>query len=179
MKTRNITIFLLAAIAAAACISPAETAYAEQETKIDSFINGLVGKDSTITVFHNGGSSRVTLVHGDGEEASASATVSLIYGGFTFQGNFSKNNLVTTNDEQMAKDAGWKAPDDTTGILTVNLKDDVLLDGLKNGLAGVRGGEECYIVFSGKYGHGKKGLGMVPANSAMLWHITVESISNE
>ena len=35
------------------------------------------------------------------------------------------------------------------------------------------------IIFSGKYGFGKKTFGIIPANSALLYKIWVHSISNE
>ena len=54
-----------------------------------------------------------------------------------------------------------------------------MVTGLRNGLVGVKGGEECYILFSGKYGFGNKQSGTIPANSALVYHVWVESLSNE
>jgi FKBP-type peptidyl-prolyl cis-trans isomerase len=54
-----------------------------------------------------------------------------------------------------------------------------LIPGLKAGLTGVKGGEECQIFFSGKYGFGNESVGIVPANSALVYKIWVESISND
>lgn len=51
-----------------------------------------------------------------------------------------------------------------------------MIEGLRNGLEGVRAGEECYIVFSGKYGYGNKVHGNIPVNSALLYHIRVLSV---
>ena len=53
------------------------------------------------------------------------------------------------------------------------------IEGLKNGLRGVRGGEHCQILFSGKYGFGNEEFGIIPANSALLYEIWVEAISND
>jgi FKBP-type peptidyl-prolyl cis-trans isomerase len=47
------------------------------------------------------------------------------------------------------------------------------------GLEGVKAGEECEIIFSGKYGFGNKAFGMIPAKSALLYKIWVVSISND
>ena len=44
---------------------------------------------------------------------------------------------------------------------------------------GVKAGEECEIIFSGKYGFGNDSFGIIPANSALLYKIWVISISNE
>ena len=60
----------------------------------------------------------------------------------------------------------------------MELGTDPLLKGLENGLKGVRGGEECYILFSGKYAYGKKIVGTIPSKSALVYHVTVESITN-
>jgi FKBP-type peptidyl-prolyl cis-trans isomerase len=54
-----------------------------------------------------------------------------------------------------------------------------LVDGLRRGLPGVKAGDECYILFSGKYGFGDRILGTIPANAALAYHIWVQSISNE
>ena len=48
-----------------------------------------------------------------------------------------------------------------------------------NGLYGVKAGQECYILFNGKYGFGNKPVGTVSANAALLYHIWVQSIQNQ
>ena len=64
-------------------------------------------------------------------------------------------------------------------VKTVRLSaDDGLVTGLHNGLEGVRAGEICYILFSGQYGFGKRAVGIIPGNSAILYQIRVESVSN-
>ena len=92
----------------------------------------------------------------------------------------STSNLFATNREAIAKAAGWTLSDkDAFKIETINLREQSIAEGLRNGLIGVKGGEECIILFSGKYGFGNNNLGTIPANSALAWHIWVESISNE
>ena len=59
------------------------------------------------------------------------------------------------------------------------MEDASLLEGLRKGLLGVQPGEECEIVFSGKYGFGKKSFGMIPANSALLYKIWVAGVAND
>ena len=54
-----------------------------------------------------------------------------------------------------------------------------LVEGLRNGLLGVRTGEECEILFSGKYGFGNEIFGTIPVNSALLYKIWVVGVSNE
>ena len=64
-------------------------------------------------------------------------------------------------------------------VLTINMKEYELVPGLRSGLIGVRSGEECQILFTGKYGFGNKAFGTIPANSPLVYRIWVESISND
>jgi FKBP-type peptidyl-prolyl cis-trans isomerase len=63
--------------------------------------------------------------------------------------------------------------------MEINITDSELIEGLRNGLMGVKAGEECEILFSGKYGFGNKTFGMIPAKSALLYKIWVVSVTNE
>ena len=64
-------------------------------------------------------------------------------------------------------------------IRTLDLSETDLIEGLKKGIKGVKGGQECIILFSGKYGYGNKSLGTIPANAALAFHLWVESVSND
>ena len=152
------------------------------EIKTDE--NGqTVMKDSTVTdtlrVVYNGGTSRLITKEGEGEELSANGAIAFYYAGYTFSGSINPTNLFATNDIVAATESGWTLSEEESKILTISLKDYELIPGLRNGLIGVKSGEECQIFFSGKYGFGKKGVGIVPANSALAYKIVVESISNE
>ena len=59
------------------------------------------------------------------------------------------------------------------------MTDATLIEGLRKGLIGVQPGEECEIVFSGKYGFGNEEFGIIPVNSALLYEIWVEAVSND
>jgi FKBP-type peptidyl-prolyl cis-trans isomerase len=142
-----------------------------------------VMKDTVVTdtlrVIYNGGASRLVTKEGDGEEVRANGSIAFYYAGYIFSGSISASNLFTTNHKETAASAGWTLTDEMDDILTISLNDYELLPGLKSGLVGVRGGEECQIFFSGKYGYGKKSSGIVPANSALVYKIWVESVSND
>ena len=86
---------------------------------------------------------------------------------------------VITNHEDTAKEAGWTLTDEDYAIYKINMNDARLLDGLRSGLSGVKGGEHCQILFSGKYGFGNEEFGIIPANSALLYEIWVEAVSND
>ena len=155
--------------------------YDAQEKKIDSFVTAQTSK-SECRVEYNGGAVRVVLSEGTSEQTlSAGGTVSFYYAGYVLSGtSVSNSNLFATNYKNVADAAGWSLSDESVlSIETVSLSEGELLEGLRLGLEGVKEGEECYILFSGKYGYGKKTAGTIPAKSALVYHIWVESISND
>lgn len=104
----------------------------------------------------------------------SSSESGLVIGG---QGNASGISLFATNHYATAMMSGWTLSEGDYAPLTADLGSGDLIDGLQAGLVGVRAGEVCDILFSGKLGLGKKPLGTVPANSALLYRIWVVSVS--
>jgi len=91
----------------------------------------------------------------------------------------SASNLIATNNAEVAG-SSWTLSDESAfDIITAKLDEAGYVEGLRNGLAGVRDGQECYILFSGKYGFGDRIHGTIPANSGLVYHIWVSSISND
>lgn len=176
---RLIPILMLCLLAACKGQSLQQT-YDAQEKKIDAFVTAQVKNDERVE--YNGGSVRVVLSEGTGETVlSRSGTISFYYAGYVLNGtSVSVGNLFATNSKDVADAAGWTLSDETIyAVTTVSLEDKDLLEGLRNGLTGVKEGEECYILFSGKYGYGRKTAGTIPSKSALVYHIWVESISND
>ena len=88
--------------------------------------------------------------------------------------------LFATNYKTLAESSRWTLSDESTfALTTLKLDETPLLEGLRDGLAGVRGGEECYIIFLGKYGFGNHASGTIPAKATLVYHIWVDSIQNE
>lgn len=183
-------IFILAAalacMATASCVKEQlEVTYNKQETQIDSYIskNTTVkneeGGTDTLRVVRNGGSNRLVTVEGTGEELRADGHLGFYYAGYTFNGSVSASNMFGTNHQATAEQAGWNLTDPDYALMEINITEAELLDGLRNGLMGVKAGEECEIIFSGKYGFGNKAFGMIPAKSALLYKIWVVSVTNE
>lgn len=181
MKIRIHTILLiLCALVSSSCIKEKlEVTYNKQEDSISSYIDSAIGKDAGYTAVNNAGSNRLTLVQGEGEELKNDGYITFYYAGYIFEGSVSPANLFATNRQASADDAGWDLTESNYEALTINLAEDKLLPGLKNGLAGVKAGEECEILFSGKYGFGNHTFGMIPANSALLYKIWVIGVSND
>ncbi|MBE6215905.1 MAG: FKBP-type peptidyl-prolyl cis-trans isomerase [Bacteroidales bacterium] len=188
MKMKRLTYMIPAAILcimAGSCVKEKrETIYTNQESKIDQYITGKMyvnGEDGpdTLKVVYRGGANRIVFKEGAGEELRSGGTVSFYYAGYTFSGSKSASGLFTTNHEETATAANWELADADYGLLTLDISSADLIDGLRDGLTGVRSGEHCEILFSGKYGFGKRPFGIVPANTALLFEIWVEAVSNE
>lgn len=186
IKKINILAAALFCLAMASCVKEQlEVTYNKQETQIDSYIskNTTVkneeGGTDTLRVVRNGGSNRLVTVEGTGEELRADGHLGFYYAGYTFNGSVSASNMFGTNHQATAEQAGWNLTDPDYVLMEINITEAELLDGLRNGLMGVKAGEECEIIFSGKYGFGNKAFGMIPAKSALLYKIWVVSVTNE
>ncbi len=171
-------LLIALAILAAGCTKQSvQVFYDNQEKTIEKFVEAH--KDWTPT--YNKGSVRLTVAEGTSEETlSKGGVVSFYYAGYILSGtSVSASNMFATNDRTVAEAASWTIADESIfEVETVELGTDRLLVGLENGLEGVRAGEECYILFSGKYAYGKKVAGTIPSKSALVYHIKVESITN-
>jgi FKBP-type peptidyl-prolyl cis-trans isomerase len=187
MKNRFIQIFILTICSlATSCVKEQlETVYNKQEEQIDQYLTKAMvttdesGQPDTLRVVRNGGSNRLVRVEGIGEELTKDGYVSFYYAGYTFNGSVSASSLFSTNRLESAAEAGWSAEESEYTLYEINLKDADLIPGLKNGLEGVKAGEECEIVFSAKYGFGNKPLGMIPAKTALLYKIWVVGVTND
>ena len=155
--------------------------YSRQEQNIESFVNSTLKSVDTAYVVYNKGVTRLVVVPGDGDSLSVNGTVSFHYAGYVLSGtSVNASDMFATNSEEVAKGSGWTLSDDSVfEVKTVKLSESGFVKGLKYGLAGVKAGQECYILFSGKYGFGKRELGTIPANSALVYRIWVESITND
>lgn len=133
----------------------------------------------TLNVVRSGGANRLVTKEGEGEELQRNGFVSFYYAGYKFTGSFSSGNLFVTNHQATAEQSGWNLTDADYQIYEINLADAKLVQGLKDGLLGVKAGEECEILFSGKYGFGDEKFGIIPANSALLYKIWVVGVAND
>lgn len=186
IKTILLTLICLSA---ASCLKEKrEATYNSQESKIDQYITNNMyvkttvdgeSKTDTLRVVYNGGTSRLVITEGAGEELKSGGTVSFYYAGYSFSGSKSPSNMFATNHEATATAARWELTDADYSICKIDLSEAEIIDGLRLGLTGVKSGETCQILFSGKYAFGKKPLGIIPANSAILFEIWVEGVSNE
>lgn len=179
--SRLISLFLL--LTPLACTKQqVQQTYDKQEEMIESFVSSQLKSEGAYAVY-NKGSVRVVVVKGNETETDSLATdgvVSFYYALYKLASSpISASNLIATNYPEGAG-ASWSLSDESAlEIETVQLNESGYVEGLRNGLVGVRGGQECYILFSGKYGFGDRIHGTIPANSGLVYHIWVNSISNE
>lgn len=173
----KIFIAATAILALGACTkSKLELTYNTQEGRIDSYISS---KGEEYRFVRNGGANRLILKEGEGEELQKNGFVSFYYAGYTFSGSVSPSNLFVTNHQATAEQAGWNLTDADYQLYEINIGETGLIPGLRDGLLGVKAGEECEILFSGKYGFGNEDFGIIPANSALLYKIWVVGVAND
>lgn len=177
MRTINITVIAAIVLSLCSCMkSKLEVTYNNQESRIDSYISSKGEEYRSLRI---GGANRLILKEGEGEELKADGFVSFYYAGYTFNGGFNKSGLFVTNHQETAEQSGWDLTDADYQLYEINLKNARLIQGLKDGLLGVKAGEECEIIFSGKYGFGNENFGIIPANSALLYKIWVVGVAND
>lgn len=195
MDRKSLILALMLCMAASSCMKEKlKTTYNSQEASIDKYISGNMyakrsgvsektGNDTTWTdtlrVVRNGGANRLVLKEGLGEELKPGGNIAFYYAGYIFKGSKSTGNLFVTNRQETAADAKWDLTDGKFEVLQIDMSKTGLIEGLRKGLVGVKGGEECEILFSGQYAFGDQEFGIIPANSALLYHIWVEAVSND
>lgn len=169
-------LMLLAVIAASCKKEERELMFANQESKIESFVTKSLSDGSAVRVEYNGGSVRLVLTEGDDVDLNARGRVTFLYAGYNFtSGSISSSNMFATNNPDMK----WNVSDSTVfQPFSVDMADNDLIEGLRSGLVGVKSGEECYIIFSGKYGLGKNRLGTIPANAPLAYHLWIQNVEN-
>lgn len=170
-------------LAAVSCTKEeVKTQYSRQEANIESFVNSALASVDTAYVVRSNGVSRVVIVPGmEGDSLKLGGSVTFYYSGFVLSGtSLNSSDMFATNRREEAAAAKWPTSDDSMfSVKTLDTSDRSIVEGLRYGLEGVRPGQECYIAFSGKHGFGKRPLGTIPANAALVYHVWVENISDK
>lgn len=181
MKNKIRTLLLLCfCMTFSSCLKEKlEEGYNKQDTQIDKYISSQLSKDESYEVTYNEGAARLTLKQGEGPGLEKYGSVSFYYAGYTFNGSISSGGLFVTNHQETAEKENFKLTDPDYSLFEANMKDTKLLKGLHSGLIGVKAGEECEILFSGKYAFGNTTFGIIPANSALAFKIWVVGVSND
>ena len=181
-KNHIIPLLVFVSVLSASCSkTELENQYSQQDKNIESIVTSLAPDGSEVTVDYFGGSVRVTVNHGEGDVLESGGTVSFFYTAHIINSSsLSAGNMFATNRKESAESAQWTVSDTSLfKVSTVDLSHDDLVKGLKKGIAGVRNGDECYILFNGKYGFGKHTTGTVPGNSALAYHLWITDVAND
>lgn len=173
---------ILAVLAFAGCTKKEiEEAYTKQEEYIEAIVKSLTSSNPEATVDYLDGVVKVTVAEGEGEALDGNGAVSFYYAGHYLNGNsLTSDNFFFTNYDVYGKSMDWEVSDSSVfTVKTVNLSEDKLVEGLRTGIVGVKGGDECYVLFSGKHGFGKHRTGPVPGNSGLAYHLWIKSVAND
>lgn len=158
-----------------------QTTYDKQTTNIENFVTAQMKADDTATLTRTGGAYRVTLkdtLDPTRDSLGWNGKVTLDYALYVLSGSsISSANLVSTNSKSVAQASGWSLTDESQfQPVTLDMTDKDLLEGLKMGLYGVQPQDEAYILFTGKYGYGSSEQGTIPAKSALVYHVWIDTI---
>lgn len=153
--------------------------YSNQDQTIESFVKEQCSSNPNTRTEYSNGVARVILAEGEGEALGSDGTVSMFYAGYDFTGgSISDKALFATNNKDIAAAVKWELSSGQSFEPAIIDMNDNIIEGLKTGLIGVRRGEECYILFSGKHAFGKVAVGTIPVNAPLAYHIWVKDIEN-
>lgn len=202
MRAIKLLALVILSMTASSCIKEKlEEGHAKQDKQIDTYFSknntakrtvtievmdpetgDMTTKDTVITdtlrIVHNMGTSRLVRKEGEGPGLTESGAVSFYYAGYLFTSSPARQPFAT-NRQETATQENFNVTDPDFSVMEVDMRSSELIEGLRNGLIGVRAGEECEIAFSGKYGFGNIVFGTIPANSALFYKIWVVGVSNE
>lgn len=182
MRRAAIILTALALVALACTKQSLKATYDKQAGYIDSFVQAQMKADPDATLVRNEGAWRLTLQDqkDPGDSLLAGGQVTLEYASYTLTGSsISASNLIETNRKDVADAAKWTLSDESIFQPVTLTLDKTLVDGLRMGLHGVQPGDEAYILFTGEFAYGNKENGTIPAKSALVYHVWIESIKNE
>ena len=182
MKRKALILTALFLIGLGCTKQSLKVTYDKQAGYIDSFVQAQMKADPEATLVRNEGAWRLTLQdHKDpGDSLLAGGKVTLEYASYTLTGaTVSASNLIETNRKDIADAAKWTLSDATIFQPVTLTLDKTLVEGLRMGLHGVQPGDEAYILFTGEFAYGNKENGTIPAKSALVYHVWIESIKNE
>lgn len=168
MIKRIFAVLAVMAIAFSCTKEDRNNTIVNQEESIDRYISSLDG----VRIVRNGGSNRIVHTEGTGIDSLAVGdSVKFYYAGYVFSNG--KGTLFATNNPEIAKEKDFPL---AGGIEERILDEGSLISGLANGLAGVKAGERCDIVFSAKYGFGNTVVYNVPKLTPLFFEVWIEGI---
>lgn len=178
MTMRTIRHIMIAVTAAAGLISCAnedkKLTIADQEAAIDSYITQNYANN---TVVRRNGSNRVIL-----DSTSVNIPDSLMYGDslyFYYAGYIFTNSpsrLFSTNNYDVAEESGFVISNRDYSVRKILYNKGCMVNGLENGMYGVKDGGHYLILFSAQYGFYDSYVYNIPKLSALAYEIWVDRV---
>ncbi|HCV14906.1 MAG TPA: hypothetical protein DF637_01035 [Rikenellaceae bacterium] len=143
----------------------------QQETSIESYVKTF--SDKRVEVYNK--VWRVVLEEGaESAEAQKGDSVFFDYAAYIF--NSGKGFLFSTNKRSIAESAEMTQDVSLFKKWRVRLGSGELIAGLEEGLAGVKRGERCYVIFSSRKGFGPVQIGLVPKLSPLIYEVWITDV---
>ena len=178
MTMRTIRHIMIAVTAASCLISCAnedkKLTIADQEAAIDSYISQNYANN---TVVRRNGSNRVIL-----DSTSVNIPDSLMYGDslyFYYAGYIFTNSpsrLFSTNNYDVAEESGFVISNRDYSVRKILYNKGCMVNGLENGMYGVKDGGHYLILFSAQYGFYDSYVYNIPKLSALAYEIWVDRV---
>ena len=167
------------AVTAAACLiscanEDKKLTIADQEAAIDSYITQNYANN---TVVRRNGSNRVIL-----DSTSVNIPDSLMYGDslyFYYAGYIFTNSpsrLFSTNNYDVAEESGFVISNRDYSVRKILYNKGCMVNGLENGMYGVKDGGHYLILFSAQYGFYDSYVYNIPKLSALAYEIWVDRV---
>jgi len=154
-----------------ACETEAERdAMSRQEKAITDYLTQQL-RDTTIALVTNNGAHRLILQSGVEPAVAFGDSISFSYIGYIFSGGSSKIIFDTNID--------------TFNFVPINNNGEGLMtsgkyiQGLENGLLGMKVGEKSQIIFPSSLGYGNNAVGLVPPLSALLFDVEMIKVKKQ
>lgn len=143
----------------------------DQEKNIDTYISTFLNQNTEYRVVRNGGSNRVVIAEGTGEDIVSGDSVIFRYAGYVFSNG--KGTMFATNHLDLAEETDFQVD---SALERRVVGEAGLLAGLNNGLIGAKQGEVCNIIFSANYGYGNTVVYNVPKLSPLFFEIWIDRV---
>ncbi len=160
----------------------------EQEVSIEAYVEGL-DEESYIEVVVANGVWRIVLDYGANDEEPVETTIgsaigaetgdSLFfdYAAYVFEGG--RGMFFDTSLPDLAESMGLSRDPSEFVPMEIALGRGEVISGLDKGLAGVKEGEHCYVIFSARHGFGNTQTGLVPELSALMYEVWVKKVKKD
>lgn len=143
----------------------------QQETTIESYVKTFT--EQRVEVYDK--VWRVVMTEGlESVEAQNGDSVFFDFAAYVFSSG--KGFLFSTNKRSIAEDAKMTQDVSLFRKWKVRLGSGELIAGLDEGLAGVRQGERCYVLFSSRKGFGPVQIGLVPKMSPLIYEVWITDV---